>query len=100
MTIEHTFANGTLTFSVRVTVRASRSCAAGEHDGALKLRIAAPPVDGAANEEVVKVIAKLFGVPRSGVSIVSGQTSRLKRIAVDGLKDASSAEKILAELAQ
>lgn len=100
MAIEHTFANGTLTFSVRVTVRASRSAAAGEHDGAVKLRIAAPPVDGAANEEVVKVIAKLFGVPRGRVSIVSGHTSRLKRIAVDDLKDADAAEKMLRELAQ
>jgi uncharacterized protein (TIGR00251 family) len=99
MAIEHTFDKGTLFFSVRVVTRASRSGAAGEHDGALKLRIAAPPVDGAANEEVVKVLAKLFSVSRSHVSIVSGQTSRLKRIAVTGFADAVSAERTLRELA-
>lgn len=100
MAIEHKFADGSLTFSVRVSTRASRSGAAGEHDGALKLRIAAPPVDGAANEEIVKVVAKLFGVSRGNISIVSGQTSRLKRIAVDGIADAAAAERMLRELAQ
>lgn len=100
MAIEHIFDKGTLFVSVRVVARASRSVAAGEHDGALKLRIAAPPVDGAANEEVVKLIAKIFGVSRGQVSIVSGQTSRLKRISVDGLKDAEDAENVLRELAR
>jgi uncharacterized protein (TIGR00251 family) len=50
----------------------------------LKLRIAAPPVDGAANEEVIKLLAKSFEVAKSAVSIVSGTTSKTKRVRVIG----------------
>lgn len=46
----------------------------------LELRVAAAPADGAANEEVIKLLAKALGVPKSSVSIVSGETSRLKRL--------------------
>ena len=73
-----------ITFSIRVVPRASRSEAVGEFDGDLKVRIAAPPVDGAANEEVVKLIAKLFSRPRADVEIVAGDTSKTKRIRVRG----------------
>ncbi len=52
-------------FDVRVVPRASKSEIVGEHDGALKVRIASPPVDGAANEELIKVLSKKFGVPKS-----------------------------------
>ena len=64
--------------------RASKSEIVGVVDGSLKVRISAPPVDGAANEEVVKVLAKAFSVAKSNVSIVSGETSKTKRIRVIG----------------
>jgi len=69
-------------FDVRVVPRASKSEIVGEHDGALKVRIASPPVDGAANEELIKLLAKSFSVPKSAVEIVSGHASKLKQVMI------------------
>lgn len=82
--IDYTEKEGFIEFSVRVIPRASRSEMVGEFDGRLKLRIAAPPVDGAANDEVVKLIARAFGRPRADVEITAGQTSKSKRVRVFG----------------
>jgi uncharacterized protein (TIGR00251 family) len=71
-----------VTFSVRVVPRASRSEVVGFHDGALKVRVAAPPVEGAANEELVKFLAKRFRMPRASVTLVSGANSKNKIIRV------------------
>ena len=71
-----------VTFSVRVMPRASRSEIVGFHDGALKIRVAAPPVEGAANTELVKFLAKQFRVPRSAVTLASGANSRSKTIRI------------------
>ena len=57
----------------------------GEHDGALKGRIASPPVDGAANAELIKLFAKKFRVAKSDITIVSGETSKNKRIKIANL---------------
>ncbi len=76
---------GAVTFKVRVQPRASRSEIAGEHAGALKLRVAAPPVDGKANEECCRFIAKAMGVSVSSVEIISGESSRDKIIRVHGV---------------
>jgi uncharacterized protein (TIGR00251 family) len=76
--------NGCLTFKVRVVPRASRSEISGEHDGALRVRIAAPPVDGAANDELIRTLAQAFEVSRSAVEIVAGHNSRLKQISIAG----------------
>lgn len=70
---------------VRAQPRASRSELAGEYDGALKVRLAAPPVEGAANEELVRFLARLLGVPKSAVRVVSGDTARNKMVEVDGV---------------
>jgi len=77
--------DGGVTLRVRVVPRASRSMIAGEIDGAVKIRIASPPVDGAANEELVRFLAKLLGVGRSSVQILAGQTSKNKIIGVSGI---------------
>ena len=77
--------DGRLTFKVRVVPRASRTEIVGEHDGALRVRIAAAPVDGAANEELVRFLARALKVPRNAVVVIGGQTSRLKSIAVSGI---------------
>lgn len=69
-------------FTVRVVPRASKSEIVGEHDGALKVRIASPPVDGAANAELIKLLAKTFSVPKSAVEIIGGQTSKTKQIRI------------------
>ena len=73
---------GGLLFQVYVVPRASRSEIAGEHAGALRVRIAAAPVDGAANRELIALLAKALGVPRSAIEIKSGETGKLKRIFV------------------
>ena len=69
-------------FSVRVVPRASKSEIVGEHDGALKVRIASPPVDGAANAELIKLLAKTFVVSTSQIEIIAGQTSKIKQIKI------------------
>jgi uncharacterized protein len=89
--INFTEKNGAIIFNVRVVPRASKSEIVGELGGALKVRIASPPVDGAANAELIKVLAKTFGVAKSEVEIISGQTSKLKQIKIANL----TAEKIL-----
>ncbi|HVF46011.1 MAG TPA: DUF167 domain-containing protein [Pyrinomonadaceae bacterium] len=81
-------------FSVRVVPRASKSEVVGMHDGALKVRIAAPPVDGAANTELIRLLAKHFRVSRSDVEIVAGETSRSKRVRISSITD-SDFEKAL-----
>jgi len=78
--------DGALTFAVRVVPRASKTAAAGEHDGALRVRVAAPPVEGAANEELVRFLAKTFGVAAREVEILSGHASKSKRVRVRGAK--------------
>jgi len=72
---------------VRVIPRASKSGIAGTRDGALLIRLNAPPVEGAANSELIQVISDALGVPKRSIAIVSGQRSRLKRIRVEGVTE-------------
>ena len=74
-----------LIFAVRVIPRASKSEIVGEHDGALKVRLAAPPVAGAANEELIKLLAKEFGAAKSDIDILSGQTSKTKQVGISNI---------------
>ena len=73
------------TFAVRVIPRSSKTEIVGEHNGALKIKLKPPPVDGAANEELIRYLSKLFDVSRSKIEIVSGETSRSKRIRIADL---------------
>ena len=77
--------DGALRFAVRVQPRSSRSAVEGVHGGALKVRLTAPPVDGAANEALVALLADELGVPRRSVRIVGGETSRTKIVEVRGI---------------
>jgi hypothetical protein len=56
----------------------------GRYGDAIKIRLQAPPVDGAANEELVRFLAERLGVPRSAVRIVSGESGRRKRVEITG----------------
>lgn len=85
MLINVTESEKSIQFTVRVIPRASRSEIVGEHDGALKVKLASPPVDGAANAELIKLFAKQFGVSKSDIEIVSGETSKNKRIKIVNL---------------
>jgi uncharacterized protein len=77
--------NGAITFTAKIVPRASKSEIVDELDGALKIRISAPPVDGAANKELIKLLSKYFGVSKSDIEIVSGETSKMKQIRIDNL---------------
>lgn len=67
---------------VHVQPRASRSEVVGLHGDALKVRLRAPPVDGAANDELLRFMAESLGIRRENVTLVSGATSRAKRLFV------------------
>jgi uncharacterized protein len=76
---------GGVEISVRAQPRASRSEVVGAYGDQVKIRIAAPPVDGAANAELVKLLAKLLGVSRSAVHVVKGEGSRSKVMRAKGV---------------
>lgn len=71
--------------TVRLTPRAARDEVAGFDGDVLRVRVTAPPVDGRANDALVRLLAKRLGVRRGAVSVVGGRTSRRKVVAVDGL---------------
>jgi uncharacterized protein len=81
--------DGSVRFAVRVQPRASRSEIVGVHGDAMKIRLSAPPVDGAANEALVELIAGALGVGRRAVRIVSGESSRSKVVEVGGVTAAA-----------
>jgi uncharacterized protein (TIGR00251 family) len=70
---------------VRVIPRAGRSGVAGLRDGAVVVRLAAAPVDGAANAELIAVLAGALHLPKRSIQIVSGERSRSKRVRIDGM---------------
>ena len=74
-----------VSFPVRVKPRASKSRVLGVREGFLEVAVAAPPVDGAANDALCETLARHLGVPRRAVVIDSGETGRRKRVSVRGL---------------
>lgn len=70
---------------IRVIPRAGKAGIAGTRNGALLVRLNAPPVDGAANAELIDVLSDALGVPRRNITLVSGERSRGKRIRVVGM---------------
>jgi uncharacterized protein (TIGR00251 family) len=74
-----------VSFAVRVHPRAKKNAITGELGDALKVSLTTPPIEGRANEACIEFFAKLLNVPRSSVTIASGQTSRNKVIRVAGL---------------
>ena len=75
--------NEAIVLSLHVQPGAKRTEVAGTHGGALKVRLAAPPVDGKANAELVRFLADAFGVPRRNVAILRGEASRDKVVRVE-----------------
>ncbi len=74
-------------FAVRVAPRSSRNGVAGVYGEAIKVRLTAPPVEGAANQALVEFIAAALGVPHSNVEIVAGHTGKNKVLSVSGLSE-------------
>ena len=77
-------ADGRITLTLHIQPGAKKTEFAGLHGDALKIRLAAPPVDGKANEALIKFVAEVLGLPKSAVSLKSGQTSRRKVLEVLG----------------
>jgi hypothetical protein len=76
---------------LQVQPRASRTEVAGPHGGALRIRLAAPPVDGEANAELVAFLAKRLRVPKAAVTIVRGESGRRKVVEVAGVSAGDAA---------
>lgn len=80
---------------IRVIPRASRPGIAGTRDGALLIRLSAPPVEGAANAELITILAEVLGVPRRAIRVLSGHHSRRKRVVVTGITADAAARAIV-----
>jgi len=91
----HESAKG-ITFAVKVHPRARKNAITGIVGNALKLALTAPPVEGRANQAVIEFLAELFAIPRSSVTIASGDTSRNKIVRISGLGRAAVEERLSA----
>ena len=85
---------GAVTFAVKVHPRAKKNAITGEVGDALKLALTAPPTDGRANEACIEFFAKLLEVPRSSITIATGQSSRNKVIRVTGISAAELRKRV------
>lgn len=93
MATRNTTVTATLTVYCQPGARQTRL--AGLHGGLPKIQLAAPPVDGAANEALIAFVARRCGVARSHVRITHGQTNRTKRLDIDGLDEADALQALL-----
>ena len=82
---------GGVQLSLRVVPGSRKTEVDGEYAGALKIRLRAPPVEGKANRELVRFLAKELGVSKSGIRIIAGEKSRQKRVVIDGIRAAEAA---------
>jgi uncharacterized protein (TIGR00251 family) len=87
-----------ITFAVKVHPRARKNAITGTVGDALKLALTAPPVDGRANQAVIEFFADLFAIPRSSVTIASGETSRNKIVRVAGVSRLVAEQKLAEKL--
>jgi uncharacterized protein (TIGR00251 family) len=85
--LDITCAGGSVELGIWAKPRASKSRLLGVREGRLEVALAAPPVDGAANAELVRVLASHFGIPRSRVELVFGQAGRTKRVRLHGVPE-------------
>jgi uncharacterized protein len=94
--IEISERDGSFVFAVRVIPRASRDAIEGEHQGALKVRLTAPPIEDRANDALRRLLAARLNVPVSAVRIVGGEKNRNKRVSVVGVTRAQVVSLVLA----
>lgn len=86
---------GGVRLTLLIQPKASKNEIVGPHDGALKIRIQAPPIDGRANEELVAFLAKELKLPKRAITVLKGETGRNKIVQIDGL-DPAEVERRLA----
>jgi uncharacterized protein len=84
-----------LDLEIRVIPRAGRSGVAGLRDGALLVKLAAAPVDGAANDELIALLARALRIPKRDITMVSGERSRTKRIRIAGVDREEALAKLI-----
>jgi uncharacterized protein (TIGR00251 family) len=84
-----------LLLPVRAVPRASKNEIQGIHGNALKIRLQAPPVEGRANEALIRFLSDVLDIPRSQLSIASGETGRNKAVLITGISKAELIEKIV-----
>lgn len=82
---------------VQVVLRASRTGIDGEVEGALRVRLAAPPVEGAANRELLEYLAKQLRLPKSNLTLISGERSKRKTVRVRGLSRRETLERLFGD---
>ena len=87
-----------VTFAVKVHPRARKNAITGTVGDALKLALTAPPVEGKANQAVIEFFADLFAIPRSSVTIASGETSRNKIVLIAGVSKPAAEQKLAEKL--
>ena len=85
----------TLTLDLHIQPGAKKTEVAGLHGEALKIRLSAPPVDGKANDCLIAFLAEALGIPKSRIQLVSGATSRAKRLRIAGATEAEVTQKLL-----
>jgi uncharacterized protein len=83
-----------VTLALVIQPRAGKTAVVGPHGDALKVRVAAPPVDGAANEELIDFLSAVLHVPKSSVTVRTGQTGRRKRVRVEGVTADDAQERL------
>lgn len=92
--------DGAVRFEVHAKPRAKKSKVVGERGDAVEIALAAPPVEGAANEELVRFVGKVLGLAKRDVILVRGETSREKLLAVVGLSTVEVEERLRAAFAK
>ena len=80
---------------IRVIPRAAKAGVAGTRDGAILIRLNAPPVDGAANAELIDLLAAALDLPRRAITIVAGTRGRTKRVRVDGIAHDAALKRLI-----
>ena len=90
---------GATRITVRIVPRASRDVVVGMRAGALLVRVTAPPVDGAANEALVRLLSRRLGVAKGAIRIVTGRTSKVKVVEVAGIEEAELQRRLSATVA-
>jgi uncharacterized protein (TIGR00251 family) len=85
---------GAIRLEILVQPRASRTRVVGPHGDRLKIQVAAPPVEGEANDALVRHMAQLFGIPRRDVEVLSGESGRRKAIRLIGVEPQAALERL------
>jgi len=94
MSFLRTQKDGSVLLSLYVQPRAGRNELAGIHDGALKLRLTTPPVDGKANKAVIAFFSKILKIPKSALVLTSGLKNRRKQLRITGLDEETFRKKL------